>query len=66
LCPECTELHVTGHSLGGAVATIAAAELQNLTKLDVKLTTFGSPRVGKSLYSCLTNIIQCTHLKKYR
>ena len=38
-------LIVTGHSLGGAVATIIAAALQNqIPQLD--LVTFGSPRPG--------------------
>ncbi|KAF2403878.1 alpha/beta-hydrolase [Trichodelitschia bisporula] len=35
----------TGHSLGGAMATFAAAELRNLG-YNVDLCTFGSPRVG--------------------
>lgn len=35
----------TGHSLGGAVATFAAAELRN-GGIPVDLVTFGSPKVG--------------------
>jgi pimeloyl-ACP methyl ester carboxylesterase len=37
---------VTGHSLGGAVATIIAAYIRGTFHNDVMLYTFGSPRVG--------------------
>jgi hypothetical protein len=37
---------VTGHSLGGAVATIIAAYIRGTTNKDVMLYTFGSPRAG--------------------
>jgi len=37
---------VTGHSLGGAVATIIAAYIRGKHKSDVMLYTFGSPRAG--------------------
>jgi hypothetical protein len=42
-------IRAVGHSLGGALATLAAADLasQNLS-LQVNLQTFGSPRVGNS------------------
>ncbi|KAJ4325471.1 hypothetical protein N0V94_000614 [Neodidymelliopsis sp. IMI 364377] len=36
---------VAGHSLGGAIATLAAAQLRN-QGYSVALFTFGSPRVG--------------------
>jgi triacylglycerol lipase len=38
-------VHCVGHSLGGAVATLVAAHFAGRGK-DVKLYTFGSPRVG--------------------
>lgn len=37
--------YITGHSLGGAMATIATSRFEEFTKVD-QLTTFGSPRVG--------------------
>lgn len=46
--PTC--VHVVGHSLGGAVATIAASRISQLGH-SVKLYTFGSPRVGLGLFT---------------
>lgn len=40
---------VTGHSLGGAVATIAAGELR-AASFPADLVTYGSPRVGNEQY----------------
>jgi triacylglycerol lipase len=40
---EGRDLYITGHSLGGAMATIAASRLKTKTKA---LYTYGSPRVG--------------------
>lgn len=39
------KFYITGHSLGGAMATIATSRFEEFTKVD-QLTTFGSPRVG--------------------
>jgi hypothetical protein len=38
-------ISVTGHSMGGAIAPFAAAQLRS-QKFDVALYTFGSPRIG--------------------
>jgi len=38
-------IHCVGHSLGGAIATLAAGHYRARNK-DVRLYTFGSPRVG--------------------
>lgn len=41
---------MTGHSLGGATATIAAAYLRK-SGIPIDLYTFGSPRVGNSAFA---------------
>ena len=46
---------VTGHSLGGAIANFAAAEMRNSGTI-VDLYTYGAPRVaGRSLSNYITN-----------
>jgi triacylglycerol lipase len=42
---EGKKFYITGHSLGGAMATIATSRFEEYTKVEL-LTTFGSPRVG--------------------
>ena len=43
---------VTGHSLGGALATLSAYVLQSDLKLPVgRVFTYGSPRVGNDAFS---------------
>lgn len=56
--PEGTVL-VTGHSLGGAVATLCAADLKyHLGQASkVELVTFGSPRVGNEAFAGFMNFI---------
>jgi len=43
-------VHCVGHSLGGAVASLAADWVAQNTALTVKLYTFGSPRVGTDMF----------------
>jgi triacylglycerol lipase len=50
-------LHVTGHSLGAAMATIAAGRMQSKV---TALVTFGSPRVGNKEY---VNSLTVTHYR---
>ncbi len=45
LTHEKKTLHVTGHSLGAAMATICTSRMEEYTSVE-SLTTFGSPRVG--------------------
>jgi hypothetical protein len=43
-----TRITVVGHSLGGAMATLAVPDIKiNMTRDQVDLCTFGGPRVGK-------------------
>lgn len=46
-------VHCVGHSLGGAVATLAADWATSATSLPVKLYTFGQPRVGLTFFSAM-------------
>ena len=45
------EIIVTGHSLGGAIATLTAAYIRENVTDKVILYTFGSPRVGNKTFS---------------
>ncbi|KAJ3097052.1 hypothetical protein HDU97_005311 [Phlyctochytrium planicorne] len=50
------EVWFTGHSLGGALATLAAVDLRQtlqeaLPAFRIKLLTFGQPRVGNSIWA---------------
>jgi predicted lipase len=40
---------ITGHSLGGATALISALHLNHYLDADIKLVTFGMPRVGNKM-----------------
>ncbi len=43
---------VSGHSLGGALATFCALEMKLVAKIDdVRVVTFGSPRVGNAVFA---------------
>lgn len=66
-CPTC-RIILTGHSLGGALATIAAADLivKGYTPSRFTLYTFGSPRVGNTAFmnffnSKVTDSFRITH-----
>jgi hypothetical protein len=42
---------ITGHSLGGAIATIAAAHLRAIDGYQLDLYTYGQPRVGNNVFT---------------
>lgn len=48
-------IHVTGHSLGGALATICAMELNDMLsfRTHVRFTTFQTPRIGNEAFTRL-------------
>lgn len=54
------EIWVTGHSLGGAVASIAATwmlnEYDDIDADRIKLVTFGQPRTGDTDYALAHNL----------
>ncbi|MFX0116099.1 MAG: lipase family protein [Candidatus Hodarchaeota archaeon] len=55
--PNDAKVFVTGHSLGGALATLCALDLQemfikkNLDEIPITIYTFGSPRVGTKRFA---------------
>ncbi len=51
------KVYVTGHSLGAAMATIAASRIQSKV---IALVTFGSPRVGTRAF---VNSLKVTHYR---
>lgn len=50
---ETTQYRITGHSLGGAIATLCAVDLQyNFGQnISIEVYTFGSPRVGNDAFA---------------
>lgn len=52
--PPITRLYVTGHSLGAALAQLCALDVKlDLGLADVRLMTYGSPRVGDAAFAAL-------------
>eukprot|EP01135_Chromosphaera_perkinsii_P002836 Nk52_evm26s228 gene=Nk52_evmTU26s228 len=49
--PELGPVNLTGHSLGGAMATLLAFELTLKHEIPCVLYTFGCPRVGNKLFA---------------
>lgn len=55
-----TTIHCVGHSLGGAIATLAADWIKSTGAVaQVNLYTFGSPRVGLEMFAkkCTTRLV---------
>jgi len=50
-CQESCPIYLTGHSLGAALATVAAVDLSRLGLTITQLFTMGSPRVGNSAFA---------------
>ena len=48
-------IHVSGHSLGGALASLSSLDIVAQTGRDVTLVTFGAPRVGNAAYQKLSD-----------
>lgn len=59
-------LHITGISLGGALATIAFTDLTHLTTfISIKVTTFGAPRVGNKNWASYYELLTLGRTKRY-
>ncbi|MEE9205049.1 MAG: lipase family protein [Nitrospirales bacterium] len=53
-----SHIYVTGHSLGGALATLGVLDLQlEFPSLGVSMYNFGSPRVGERMFAMFYNRI---------
>lgn len=48
--PNTTKINISGHSLGGAIATIFYSYLLHYRLFPLNLVTFGCPRVGNKLF----------------
>ncbi|MGO4181344.1 lipase family protein [Paenibacillus sp. MCAF9] len=60
--PQGRPLFITGHSLGGALATLAALDLANNTAFtDPIIYTYGAPRVGDPKFASSYNASIGTH-----
>jgi len=61
-------VHITGHSLGAAMAVLSAAHIQSQEGITVdEVYTFGLPRVGDSAFSSWFNGIlpQAVHVTHF-
>ncbi|SDO00235.1 Lipase (class 3) [Paenibacillus sp. yr247] len=59
-------LYITGHSLGGALAAICAADIGTNTKFkEPSVYTYGSPRVGNPAFASLFNRRTGPHYRIY-
>jgi len=55
-------VYVTGHSLGGALATLAAHDIKSAhPSVDMTVYTFGSPRVGNKAFAYEYNTLVNNH-----
>jgi predicted lipase len=65
---NCKPLFITGHSLGGALAILAALELQRAGFQVAQVYTFGQPRVGNTAFKRLyeSSLGQCTFRVVYQ
>ena len=55
-CPSCDTFAIVGHSLGGALSTLAALELVEIySNMSFIVKTTGSPRVGNKAFATYYN-----------
>jgi len=59
-CPQDAQVFITGHSLGGALATLATLDIATNTKFKKPiLYTFASPRVGNPKFAAHFASLEC-------
>jgi predicted lipase len=64
--PLINTIVVIGHSLGGALATLAAIDLRSLNKdIITESQTFGAPHVGNKAFCKLFNSVVSKESKRY-
>eukprot|EP00755_Sulcionema_specki_P027506 Sspe_Gene.1801::Locus_598_Transcript_1_1_Confidence_1.000_Length_1037::g.1801::m.1801 len=62
-CGNTSNIIITGHSLGGGLGTLYALHARKDLGLDVKLVTFGSPRVGNLEFTQQANTLLPNHYR---
>jgi predicted lipase len=62
-----TRITIIGHSLGGAMATLAAADISSELRVNASVLTFASPRVGMQEFETKFNrcIENCWHVTNF-
>ena len=61
--PPVGEIYIIGHSLGGALATLASVRLQKMGYIPI-VYTFGSPRVGNYFFNKAYKIVNYRWVNK--
>jgi predicted lipase len=61
---EINKIYITGHSLGGALATLFAYELSKEMNKEITLVTFASPKIGNEKWvSAFDGIEKIVHVR---
>ena len=59
-------LHITGISMGGALAVLAYIDIAHFSLFDnIRVTTFGAPRVGNKHWAAYFDLITLAKTRRY-